>query len=68
MDRAVPVHGDTKDVLLLLTLPGMWINPAGHPEDLISFLPVTRHLGNLLESGRPGPRPGGLHPKHDAAG
>src|SRR5258708_538955 len=47
VDGAVPVHRDTKDVLRFLALPGMWIYPAGHPEDLVSLLSVTRHLGNL---------------------
>ena len=34
-------------MLGFLAFSGMWTYPAGHPEDPISFLPVTRHLGNL---------------------
>ncbi len=58
VDGAVPVHRDTKDVLRFLALPGMWIYPAGHPEDLVSLLSVTRHLGNLpsVRAARPSPR------------
>ena len=51
IDGAVPVNRDAKDALRFLILPGRWINPARHPEDLVSLFPITRHRSTSLVAG-----------------
>src|ERR1700691_1302978 len=67
IDRAVPVDRDAEDALRFLALPGIWIHPARHPEDLVSFFAVTRHRQPLWCRGWPDIRPG-IRPQHDATG
>jgi hypothetical protein len=51
IDGAIPVDGDAEDALRFLALPGIWIHPARHAEDLVSFLPVPRHRATSLSAG-----------------
>lgn len=48
VDRAIPVNRDAQNALRLLALRGMWIGPAWHAEDLVSFLSVIRHWTTSL--------------------
>jgi hypothetical protein len=51
IDGAVPVDRDAEDALRFLALPGIGIRIARHPEDRVSFLPVTRHRATSLLPG-----------------